>query len=108
MLGFEPMVMMLQELETLLDLVRKGDIPFSDHAGDLTLLLMDKARDFIEQFKQNSRVNYDKQMFDDVGAGLKKLPNANKENIVEELSTLGDDITVNITFGTENVPMVID
>jgi response regulator RpfG family c-di-GMP phosphodiesterase len=85
MLGFEPMVMMLQELETLLDLVRKGDIPFSDHAGDLTLLLMDKARDFIEQFKQNSRVNYDKQMFDDVGAGLKKLPNANKENIVEEL-----------------------
>ena len=30
------------------------------------------------------------------------------ENIVEELSTLGDDITVNITFGTENVPMVID
>ncbi len=73
LLGFEPMVVILQELESILDLVRKGGIAFSDHTGDLTLLLMDKARDFMNQYGEKQEVSYDKTLYDDVEKGLQEL-----------------------------------
>lgn len=85
MLSFIPMVMMLQELETILDLVRKGKIPFSNHAGDLTLLLMDQARDFIEQFRDKQRVNYDKEMYNAVEIGLQNLMSGPKSSVTQGL-----------------------
>lgn len=73
LLGFEPMVVILQELESILDLVRKGDVAFSNRTGDLTLLLMDKARDFMNQYGENKQVNYDKTLYDEIEKALQEL-----------------------------------
>jgi len=73
LIGFEPMVEMLQDLETLLDFVRKETLAFSSLVGDLVLLLMDQAKDFIEQFKANNQVEYDQELFSKIEVGLKKI-----------------------------------
>jgi HD-GYP domain-containing protein (c-di-GMP phosphodiesterase class II) len=73
LVGFEPMVEMLQDLETLLDFVRKETLPFSSLVGDLVLLLMDQAKDFIEQFKANNKVEYNKELFSQIELGLKEI-----------------------------------
>ena len=96
LLSFGPMVVILQELETILDLVRKGGIPFSDRAGDLTLLLMDKARDFMEQFKAKQEVEFDQKLYDGIELGLKKLATAelsNTANILIDIIALIDPST---------------
>ncbi|MGB1238055.1 MAG: HD domain-containing phosphohydrolase, partial [Pseudomonadales bacterium] len=84
-LAFEPMVIMLQELETILDLVRKGKIPFSDSAGDLTLLLMDKARNFMEQYRENQQVEYNQALYTQVEEALQSLSKAEPAQVTEEL-----------------------
>jgi HD-GYP domain-containing protein (c-di-GMP phosphodiesterase class II) len=73
MLSFEPMVLILQELETILDLVRSGGIPFSNLAGDLTLLLMDRSKNFMEQYKKSQEVEYPHELYNLVQKGLQKL-----------------------------------
>jgi response regulator RpfG family c-di-GMP phosphodiesterase len=87
-LGFLPMVTILQELETVLDLVRKGSIPFSDRVGDLTLLLMDKARDFMDQFRKDQQVKYSKQLYSEVEEGLQALSTASPGMIAAQLVNL--------------------
>lgn len=97
MLGFAPMVVILQELETILDLVRKGGIPFSDHTGDLVLLLMDKARNFMDQYGSHGQVDYDKKLYDEVGKGLQELANSSSNqvpNILIKIIALIDPSTV--------------
>ncbi|WP_271273458.1 HD domain-containing phosphohydrolase [Aliamphritea hakodatensis] len=81
MLSFAPMVIILQELENVLDLVREGQIPFSDRAGDLVLLLMDKARDFMEQYHSAQQVEYDDALYEAVKAGLQRLSMAPPEMV---------------------------
>ncbi len=96
LLSFDPMVVILQELETILDLVRKGSIPFSDRAGDLTLLLMDKSRDFMEQFKINQQVEFDQELYDAIELGLQKLASAEPSliaNILIDIIALVDPST---------------
>lgn len=80
-LGFHPMVTILQELETVLDFVRQGRLPFSPRVGDLTLLMMDKAKNFMEQFHSKGWVEYDDKLYDDIGEGLQQLSQATPESI---------------------------
>ncbi|MCV6612465.1 MAG: Hpt domain-containing protein [Amphritea sp.] len=100
MISFKPMVMILQELENVLDMVRDGEIPFSDRAGDLVLLLMDKARDFMDQYNENGQVEYDSELYAAVGAGLQKLSGASPELIAPQLV----DIIALIDPSTRQVP----
>ncbi len=79
LLSFEPMVTILQELETILDMVRKGGIPFSNKTGDLTLILMDKAKNFMEQFKENQQVEYNQTLYSAIENGLQELSAAKPE-----------------------------
>lgn len=97
-LGFEPMVVMLQELETILDLVRKEKIPFSDRSGDLTLLLMDKARDFMEQFRDKGSVDYDQVLYKSIEKGLQTLSNSPAEMITPLLIKMIALIDPNTAF----------
>lgn len=85
MISFKPMVMILQELENVLDMVRDGEIPFSDRAGDLVLLLMDKARDFMDQYNEKQQVEYDAELYSAVGRGLHKLAGASPERVALQL-----------------------
>lgn len=85
MISFQPMVAILQELENVLDMVRDGEIPFSDRAGDLVLLLMDKARDFMEQYNESEQVEYDSELYAAVSAGLQQLSGTSPEMIAPQL-----------------------
>ena len=85
MIGFKPMVMILQELENVLDMVRDGEIPFSDRAGDLVLLLMDKSRDFMDQYNEYQQVEYDAELYAAVGDGLQKLSGASPKMVAQQL-----------------------
>ncbi|MEH6445898.1 MAG: HD domain-containing phosphohydrolase [Oceanospirillaceae bacterium] len=105
LLSFEPMVLMLQELESILDLVRKGNIPFSNHTGDLTLLLMDKARDFMEQFSANQQVDYDQTLYSAIDSGLQELIASSAEkasDIMIGLIALIDPDTTNASDVPKN------
>lgn len=100
MISFKPMVAILQELENVLDMVRDGEIPFSDRAGDLVLLLMDKARDFMDQYNDSEQVEYDVDLYQAVGNGLKKLSGASPETIASEFL----NIIALIDPSTQQVP----
>jgi len=102
MLSFEPMVKILQELETILDLVRSGGIPFSNLTGDLTLLLMDKSRNFMEQFQDKKEVEYSQKHYDSVEQGLHQLVNCKPAEITRELVAIIAVLDPStITFNTE-------
>jgi HPt (histidine-containing phosphotransfer) domain-containing protein len=56
---FTPMINVLQHLEDLLDLLRKGEIEYTSNMSDLVLLLMDKVKVFVENCMENGQAEYD-------------------------------------------------
>ena len=103
LLCFDPMVIILQELESILDLVRSGGLPFSNLTGDVTLLLMDKSRDFMEQFRSQQLVDYDKALYHAVEKGLQQLSNcapSDTTNILVKIIAIIDPDT-SLTFNTQ-------
>ncbi|EPJ54969.1 MAG: hypothetical protein OFPI_05030 [Osedax symbiont Rs2] len=102
LLGFAPMVVILQELETILDLVRRGKIPFTDRAGDLTLLLMDKARDFMEQFRKAGKVEYNKELYNSVELGLQQLAASSPEMMAPILVNIIAQVDPNTSLSANN------
>lgn len=101
MLSFEPMVVILQELESILDLVRSGEVPFSNLTGDLTLLLMDKSRVFMEQFKKHQQVEYNADLYEAVGQSLQELTSCEAKDItnvlVKIIALLDPDTSISLS-----------
>lgn len=70
LLGIEPIVVLLQELESILHLVRSGELAFSVMIGDLTLLVLDQCANFIRSMCQQRPVEYDAGLFESVNRYL--------------------------------------
>jgi HD-GYP domain-containing protein (c-di-GMP phosphodiesterase class II) len=71
--GYAPLVPVLQELEDILDLVRQGDLTFNPKIGDLTLLLLDHVRRFLDDSLVSSTVEYDSELYKKVGGAIKEI-----------------------------------
>lgn len=77
--GMLPMVDVVQALEDVLDLVRQGNIPFSNLVGDLTLLLLDQVKVFIEDCHHHQSAEWDRPLIEQVTRLIKQLPTSTSE-----------------------------
>ena len=62
LVAFTPMISLLQHLEDLLDLLRKGEIEYTSNMSDLVLLSMDKIKVFVESCLHNGQAEYDGEL----------------------------------------------
>ena len=68
-----PLVPVLQELEDVLGLVRQGNIEFNAKIGDLSLLLLDHVRNFLNDSVHQTRVLYDADLYEQVGSQINQI-----------------------------------
>lgn len=64
LVGFLPMIEVLQYMEDILDMLRKGEMKYSSLLSDLVLKLMDKVNTFVEDCISKGQADYDKESID--------------------------------------------
>lgn len=84
LVGFVPMIEVLQYLEDILDMLRKGEIAYNSLMSDLVLRLMDRVTIFVEDCISNGKARYDKAEIDATIQIIKKL-NPNNVNKHDQL-----------------------
>lgn len=85
LVGFVPMIEVLQYLEDILDMLRKGEIKYSSLINDLVMSLMDKVTHFVQECIGKGKAEYDKDAIDATIVFIKKL---NENNVAEHESLL--------------------
>lgn len=60
---FEPMIPLLQNIEDILDYLRKKEIVYTCTMSDLVLLTMDKVKFFVDDCIKNGKTRYDDTLF---------------------------------------------
>jgi response regulator RpfG family c-di-GMP phosphodiesterase len=78
LVGFMPMIEVLQYLEDILDLLRKGETVYNSVLSDLVLKLMDRVTKFVTDCIKDGRVEYDKDALD---ATIEVIKTINAENV---------------------------
>ncbi|MFQ3237204.1 MAG: HD-GYP domain-containing protein (c-di-GMP phosphodiesterase class II) [Paraglaciecola sp.] len=79
LVNFSPMIPLLQHVEDLLDLLRKGQINYTSNMSDLVLLTMDRVKTFVESCIKNGRAEYDKVLFSHLVAQISKINPGNND-----------------------------
>lgn len=77
LVGFTPMIEVLQYLEDVLDMLRKGEIQYSNPLHDLVVRLLDKVSVFVSDCVKNGQAQYDKSAIDIVSGIIKQLTTDN-------------------------------
>lgn len=90
LVGFLPMIEVLQYLEDILDMLRKGEIEYSGLINDLVMRLMDKVTAFVEDCISKGKAEYDKEAIDATIVLIKKL---NENNVAEHNTLLKNAIS---------------
>lgn len=80
LVGFMPMIEVLQYLEDILDLLRKGEARYTSVLSDLVLKLMDRVTIFVTDCIKHGRAEYDKEALD---ATIEVIKTINAENANE-------------------------
>lgn len=79
LVGFTPMIEVLQYLEDILDMLRKGEICYSNSLHDLVVRLLDKVTSFVDECVRQGKANYDKQAIDATSDIIKQFTTTNAE-----------------------------
>lgn len=79
LVNFSPMIPLLQHVEDLLDLLRKGQIYYTSNMSDLVLLTMDRVKIFVESCIQNGHAEYDAVLFNQLVAQISKINPGNND-----------------------------
>ncbi|MEM0909891.1 MAG: HD domain-containing phosphohydrolase [Pseudomonadota bacterium] len=87
LVGFRPMIAVLQDLEDLLDLLRKDEILYTPLMHDLVLGMLDMVNDFVNSCIKQGNASYDQKIIDEVNAYIRKIQ---PENATEHESILSD------------------
>ena len=58
LVGFTPMILMLQHMEDLLDMLRKGQIAYTSNMSDLVLIAMDRVKTFVNDCMSKGKAEY--------------------------------------------------
>ncbi|WP_320823886.1 HD-GYP domain-containing protein [Reinekea sp.] len=97
LLGIHPLANLLQELESILDLVRTGVMAFQTLIGDITLLIFDRCNAFVISLDRHLEAVYDDYLFKAVSQQLGQAVNAAPEQrndlLIKVLSLLDPDIS---------------
>jgi chemotaxis protein histidine kinase CheA len=78
LVAFTPMINVLQRLEDLLDLLRKGEIDYTSNMSDLVLLLMDNVKVFVENCVKSGQAEYDNELNDAVIEIISEIDSTNQ------------------------------
>ncbi|WP_371194893.1 HD domain-containing phosphohydrolase [Glaciecola sp. SC05] len=80
LVGFVPMIEVLQYLEDILDLLRKGEASYTSMLSDLVLKLMDRVTRFVTDCIKNGQAHYDKEGLDATIVVIKQIHAGNKSD----------------------------
>jgi response regulator RpfG family c-di-GMP phosphodiesterase len=100
LVGFTPMIEVLQYLEDILDMLRKSEINYSNALHDLVVRLLDKVTSFVEECVVNGKAQYDKDAIDATSAIIKRF---DVDKPQDHESLLRQAIAVNSGPDTETV-----
>ncbi|MFQ3217678.1 MAG: hypothetical protein ACI8R9_000739 [Paraglaciecola sp.] len=79
LVNFSPMTPLLQHVEDLLDLLRKGQINYTSNMSDLVLLTMDRIKIFVESCIKNGHAEYDEVLFNQLVVQISKINPGNND-----------------------------
>jgi HD-GYP domain-containing protein (c-di-GMP phosphodiesterase class II) len=83
LVGFAPMLPLMQHVEDLLDMLRKGQITYTSNMSDVVLQSMDQVKQFVKVCIQDGKTQYDDELLHNVIVLIKDIvPNQNAENEV--------------------------
>lgn len=66
LVGFTPMLPLMQHVEDLLDMLRKGQIVYTSNMSDVVLLSMDKVKQFVKVCIESGQTPYDEVLLNNV------------------------------------------
>ncbi|WP_320821954.1 HD domain-containing phosphohydrolase [Reinekea sp.] len=94
-LGVDPLADLLQELESILELVRTGEIVFQTLIGDITLLIFDRCNAFVVSLDRHLEARYDADLFkaisQQMGQAVSVAPEQRSAVLIKALSLLDPD-----------------
>jgi len=79
LVGFTPMIKVLQHMEDLLDLLRKGQISYTSNMSDLVLIGMDRVKTFVQDCMGKKQAEYDQEANDRVVSVIAKITDKNPD-----------------------------
>jgi chemotaxis protein histidine kinase CheA len=81
LVGFALMLPLMQHVEDLLDMLRKGQIMYTSNMSDVVLQSMDQVKQFVKMCIQNGKTEYDDELLHNVIILVKDIvPNQHAEN----------------------------
>ncbi len=95
--GLSPMVDVVQALEDVLDQVRQQEIPFTALVGDLTLLLLDEVKGFIQNCYQSQQAEWDAPLIEKLTGLITRLPGAKpdeRDSLLKQATRLLDPTVI--------------
>jgi HD-GYP domain-containing protein (c-di-GMP phosphodiesterase class II) len=87
LVGFTPMILMLQHMEDLLDMLRKGQINYTSNMSDLVLIAMDRVKTFVNDCMLKGKAEYHQEANDKVVETIKLITPENASKHDELLNT---------------------
>lgn len=106
LVGFLPMIEVLQYLEDVLDMMRKGDIEYSSGLHDLVVRLLDVVATFVEECVNSGQAEYDKNAVDRISTIIKMISKDNHaEHTILLKKALGAFSSHDNTEEPQSVPL---
>jgi HD-GYP domain-containing protein (c-di-GMP phosphodiesterase class II) len=87
LVGFTPMILMLQHMEDLLDMLRKGQIAYTSNMSDLVLIAMDRVKTFVNDCMSKGKAEYNQDANDKVVETIQLITPDNASKHDELLNT---------------------
>jgi HD-GYP domain-containing protein (c-di-GMP phosphodiesterase class II) len=87
LVGFTPMILMLQHMEDLLDMLRKGQISYTSNMSDLVLIAMDRVKTFVNDCMSKGKAEYNQAANDKVVETIQLITPDNASKHDELLNT---------------------
>ncbi len=63
LVSFRPLLPLMQQVETLLDMLRNGSVHYSSTMSDLVLLTMDQVKSFVSECQKTGQAEYNSTLF---------------------------------------------
>jgi chemotaxis protein histidine kinase CheA len=78
LVGFTPMIEVLQYLEDILDMLRKGETNYTSPLHDFVVRILDKVSTFVDDIVKEGKAEYDKVAIDATSEVIKQFTQDNK------------------------------
>ncbi|NMH59775.1 HD domain-containing phosphohydrolase [Alteromonas ponticola] len=105
LVGFAPLIPLLQHVEELLDFLRKGQIEYTSTMSDLVLLTMDRVKAFVENIMAKGKAEYDKTLHDQLVIAIARIkpdnPTEHERLLSEAVLMLNPDLDLKSEPGSQ-------